>query len=98
MINQAFSFIYNIYKHMEKTVLTTEELQSITDLQKKKDQLTIDFGFIEVQIQELELQKEILIDLLSQLKKEETKISQEINSKYGKGSINLDNGEFTVID
>ena len=88
----------NIYKHMEKKVLTTEELQSITELQKKKDQLTIDFGYLEIQIQELELQKEILIDLLSQLKKEEIKISQEINSKYGKGSIDLDSGEFTVIN
>ena len=45
----------NIYKHMEKKVLTTEELQSVIELQKKKDQLTIDFGYLEVQIQELEL-------------------------------------------
>jgi len=88
----------NIYKHMEKKVLTTEELQSVIELQKKKDQLTIDFGYLEIQIQELELQKETLVDLLSQLKKEETKISQEINSKYGKGSIDLDSGEFTVIN
>jgi peptidoglycan hydrolase CwlO-like protein len=83
---------------MEKKVLTTEELQSIKDIQKKKDQLTIDFGYLEVQIQELKIQKESLNNLLVELKNQESKIGQEITAKYGKGSINLDNGEFTIID
>lgn len=83
---------------MEKTVLTTEELQAIKDLQKKKDQLTIDFGYLEVQIQELKLEKENLNGILANLKNQESKISQEITTKYGKGSIDLDSGEFTVIN
>jgi hypothetical protein len=82
---------------MEKQVVTSEELQSLKNIQQKRDQLTIDFGYVEMQIQELELQKEMLVDYLINLKKEEEQVSQEISSKYGKGSVDLSNGEFTVI-
>ncbi len=83
---------------MEKQTVTPEELQTLRNLQTKRDKLTIDFGYIEFQIQELELQKETLVDLLTQLKQEEIQVSQEITSKYGKGSVDLSNGEFTVMD
>jgi len=83
---------------MEKQTVTTEELQSLKDIQQKRDKLTVDFGYIEVQIQELELQKEILIEFLTQLKKEEEQLSQEISGKYGKGSIDLNSGEFTILE
>jgi len=83
---------------MEKQIVTPEELQILKNLQTKRDKLTIDFGYIEFQIQELELQKETLVDLLTQLKQEEIQISQEITTKYGKGSIDLSNGEFTVTN
>lgn len=83
---------------MEKQIVTPEELQTLRNLQQKRDKLTIDFGYIEFQIQELELQKESLIEFLNQLKQEETQIGQEMEAKYGKGSVNLNNGEFTVID
>ena len=52
---------------MEKQIVTPEELQSLRNLQQKRDKLTIDFGYIEFQLQELELQKETLIDLLTQI-------------------------------
>jgi len=83
---------------MEKQIVTPEELQTLRNLQTKRDKLTIDFGYIEFQIQELELQKETLVDLLTQLKQEEIQVSQEVTSKYGKGSVDLSNGEFTVMD
>jgi len=51
---------------MTTHVLTQEELQQVQSLQSKRDQLTIDFGYIEFKIQELELQKETLIERLSQ--------------------------------
>ena len=82
---------------MEKIVFTQEEIQRFRQLQQTRDQLTIDFGYVEYQIQELELQKENLIDLLSQLKKQEIQVGQEIESKYGKGTINLETGEFIPV-
>jgi uncharacterized coiled-coil DUF342 family protein len=80
---------------MTTQVLTQEELTQVQSLQSKRDQLTIDFGFIELQIQELELQKESLIEQLSQLKSEETQVGKEFQDKYGEGSINIAEGEFT---
>lgn len=83
---------------MEKQIVTSEELQTLRNLQTKRDKLTIDFGYIEFQIQELELQKETLVDLLTQLKQEEIQVGQEITTKYGKGSVDLSSGEFAVMN
>jgi stress response protein YsnF len=80
---------------MTTQVLTQEELTQVQSLQSRRDQLTIDFGYIEFQIQELELKKESLIDALTQLKNEEIQFGTEISEKYGEGSINITKGEFT---
>ena len=80
---------------MTTHVLTQEELQQVQSLQSKRDQLTIDFGYIEFKIQELELQKETLIERLSQLNSEEIKVGKEFQEKYGEGSIDSAKGEFT---
>ena len=80
---------------MTTHVLTQEELVQVQGLQSKRDKLTIEFGYNEFQIQELELQKESLIEQLSQLKLEETQVGKEFQDKYGEGSINIAKGEFT---
>jgi len=80
---------------MTTQVITPEELQKVQSLQSKRDQLTIDFGYIEFKIQELELQKENLIEQLLQLKSEEIKVGKEFQEKYGEGSIDIAKGEFT---
>ena len=83
---------------MTTHVLTQEELTQVQSLQSKRDQLTIDFGYIEFKIQELELQKETLIEQLTQLKTEEAQIGKSIQQKYGEGSIDISKGEFTSSD
>lgn len=79
---------------MEKTVLTTDELQSLKSFQSTRSQIINDFGIIEFQIQELKTQKEILVETLANLKIEENKVSQELQEKYGEGNIDLTSGEF----
>lgn len=81
---------------METKVLEQEEIQSIKDLQVKREQLMADFGFIEMRIQELELQKENLINLLVEVRNSEATLSNELQSKYGNGTIDLEKGEITV--
>ena len=83
---------------METKVLEQEEIQSIKDLQTKREQLMADFGFIEMRIQELELQKENLINLLVEVRNSEATLSNELQSKYGNGTIDLDKGEITIAD
>jgi len=79
---------------MTTHVLTQEELTQVQSLQSKRNQLTIDFGYIEYQIQELELKKESLVDALTQLKNEELQVGKEMSEKYGEGSIHIAKGEF----
>ena len=79
---------------MTTQVLTQEEIQQIQGLQSTRDQLTIDFGYIEFQIQELELKKESLVDALIQLKNQEIQIGKNYQEKYGEGYINIAKGEF----
>jgi hypothetical protein len=79
---------------MEKTVLTTDELQSLKNFQSTRNQIVNDFGIIEFQIQELKTQKEMLVKALANLKIEENKVSQELQDKYGEGNIDLTSGEF----
>jgi len=83
---------------MENKVLTQEELQKLNNLRDRRNQLVSDFGVIEIQIQELELQKDTLIKSLEDLKQQEYTLGNEIQNKYGRVQINLDNGETTLLD
>ena len=82
---------------METKVLEQEEIQSIKDLQVKREQLMGDFGFIEMRIQELELQKENLINALVEVRNSEATLSNELQAKYGNGTIDLEKGEINVV-
>ena len=78
--------------------LSQEELQSLKLLQEKQNQLVIKFGQLEYEIQNLELQKESTIDQLSEIKKEEKLIGNQLTEKYGNGSIDIESGFFTKLE
>jgi hypothetical protein len=78
---------------MEKKVLTPEELSKLQKLDNKRGQLVEQFGIIEINIQDLELQKEQLIDELSKLKAAELDLGGLLQQKYGDGNIDLSTGE-----
>jgi hypothetical protein len=79
---------------MTTHVLTQEELQEIKDFQTKRQTLVQQFGIIEFNIQDLELQKQQLSVDLNNLKQLETQIGSKLQDKYGEGTINIDKGEF----
>lgn len=83
---------------MVTKVLTQEELQELKNTQSKRAELVERFGIIELTIQDLELQKDDLIKELSDLKQQEIEIGGKLQAKYGKGTINIERGEFTGID
>ena len=56
--------------------------------------MTEQFGIIELRIQEYNLQKEYLVDELKKLRQEEITTGENLQKKYGDGSINLEKGEF----
>jgi hypothetical protein len=78
---------------MEKKVLTPEELSKLQELDNKRGQLVEQFGIIEINIQDLELQKEQLIEELSKLKAAELDLGGLLQQKYGDGNIDLSTGE-----
>ena len=83
---------------MEKIVLPQEEINRIKDFRNKQSDLLLNLGQVEFQIQELELQKDILIKSLEELKQEEYRLGNEIQNKYGKVQVNLDSGEITPLN
>ena len=79
---------------MEKKVLTQEEIDKIKKLKDRFEDLTIVAGNIEIQIMNLQLQKDQIKSNLQQLQQQEKVIAQELEKKYGDGTISLESGEF----
>lgn len=79
---------------MESTQLLQEEIDNLNQLQQAQQNIVTQFGQLEVQLQTLELQKDILVENLKQLKDQETTIGKQLNEKYGDGTINLESGTF----
>jgi|TARA_R110001592_G_scaffold148737_1_gene373954 hypothetical protein len=75
--------------------ITEEEIKKVKDLRIKFNQLVETIGSIEVQKIQLELQKEKLKVSLLDINKEEVKVAQDLEEKYGKGTISLETGEFS---
>lgn len=82
---------------METKQLTTEEIQQLKEIQQKRIQITEQFGIVEVQAQEIQMQKDFLKESLIKLRQEEMKIGTDLQQKYGDGNINLEKGEFNSI-
>ena len=79
---------------MESTQLLQEEIDNLNQLQQAQQNIVTQFGQLEVQLQTLELQKDILVENLKQLKDQETIVGKQLNEKYGDGTINLESGTF----
>jgi hypothetical protein len=79
---------------METKQLTPEEVQTIKTIRQERSEITDQFGEIEILIQEYEMIKQDLKEKLSSLKKREVKVGQELQEKYGSGTIDIEKGEF----
>ena len=82
---------------MTTKVLTQEEITQLKAIQEKRFQLTEQFGIIELRIQEFNLQTEHLVDELKKLRQEEITVGENLQKKYGDGTINLEKGEFIGV-
>ena len=77
------------------TKITEEEIKKVNDLKLKVNQLINTVGQIEIQVFNLQRQKEELQMSLLKIQEEEVTIANELEKKYGKGTISLDTGEFS---
>lgn len=88
---------------MEKKQLTTEELQSLKDLQNDYAKLMTELGTYDLQLSDLEEtkklvheQKQKVKDSVKELREKENMIAKELNEKYGQGVIDINTGEITL--
>ena len=73
---------------------TKEELQKLQDLQNKINQNQLQFGQLQIAKIRLQDQEEILKLNLKKLNEEEISIAKTLTDKYGKGSLDIETGEF----
>ncbi len=76
---------------------TEEELKSLTDLQAKSQNVTLQFGQLYLSKIKVEEQETALKQYAKSLEEEEAKLAKDLSDKYGKGSINIETGEFTPV-
>ncbi len=79
---------------MENNKITQEELDELNKLKISNQNLIINFGQLEIELQNLNIQKQYLIDSLTALKKAESSFINNLQTKYGDININPDTGEF----
>ena len=79
---------------MEKTFLSKEEISELKSIQEKESEIISQLGQIEYQILNLTTQKQFIIDKSKELSKQRSLAAQNLQDKYGEGSIDLDSGEF----
>ncbi len=79
---------------MENPKLSKEELQKINDLRSKENQITFELGQLEISRLNIEARKSNLTEQFLLLRKDQTKLGQDLQDKYGEGTIDIDSGEF----
>ncbi len=83
---------------MKTQKLTQEELQQIKTIQENTQSVILELGQIELLKIELEDRVQNAKTFLKELREEETTLAQFLQSTYGKGSINLEQGEFIPFE
>jgi hypothetical protein len=83
---------------METKKLTQDEVQQLRLIQEKNQDIIIEFGQIELIKLDIESRIQNVKVFLEELREEEKTLSQFLQSTYGKGSIDLDKGEFTPFE
>ena len=77
---------------------TEEELNSLKIIQAKSQNATLKFGQLYLNKLRLEEQETLLKNHVKEIEQEESQIAQQLSDKYGKGSIDIETGEFTPTE
>jgi 3-methyladenine DNA glycosylase Tag len=80
------------------TKLQQTELQQLKLIQEKNQAILLEFGQIELIKLEIESRIDNAKAYLKELREEERTLAEFLESTYGKGSIDLDKGEFIALE
>ena len=76
------------------TKFTEDEIKSLTDVRGKFTEISYKLGQIEIQKMALKEERERYLQFFKETQEEEKKSAKELIAKYGKGTIDIDSGEF----
>lgn len=77
--------------------LTEKELKEVKEIQEKSNAAAMELGQIELVKLQLKSRRESVEAFLVELAAEEKEIAKHLEEAYGKGSINLQTGEITLV-
>lgn len=80
---------------MAEMKFSEEELKSIKSLRDEYSELSIALGQLEIEKLLIKSKEDNLHSIFNSVLEKERKIIQDLNAKYGVGSLNLDTGTFT---
>ena len=83
---------------MKTTKLKKEEIEELSKIKSNNEILLKELGVIKLQEIDLEARENRAIDFLTKMREAENNIAQALEKEYGKGTVNLDTGEFNSID
>jgi hypothetical protein len=75
-----------------------KDIEEIKTLQLSLNNLNSKFGQLYIAKMKLEKEETILKNELSSLEEKETIIAKTFTDKYGKGSLDIETGEFTPVE
>lgn len=78
----------------EKTIIKEELLNKIKGAQSEFSKIQMELGSIEVAVKQAQLRKDALFSQLQENDKSLREALEQIESEYGKGSIDINTGEF----
>jgi len=83
---------------MEIKKLSQEELKQIETIQYKTQAVTVEFGQIELLQRKLQKRRDTAALFLQEIEQEEVTLHTSLEKTYGKGTINLETGEFNSLE
>lgn len=79
----------------QKIKLEVFEIEALKNIQDELNNITLELGTIEVQFETLKEIKTQTLIKLGNFKTKQQQLGNELNKKYGTGTIDLTSGEFT---
>ena len=80
------------------TIIPSQDIDKIKKLQEDLTSIGTQFGQIKIAKMKLEDQEIVLKKQLDLLTKEESNIAKDFTDKYGRGSLDVETGEFTPTE
>ena len=76
---------------------TEEEIKQLQNLQSTYQQITFSMGQISLQKITLNTREQNVLQTLDDIRSQEAELAKNLTEKYGKGSLNIETGEFTPL-